>query len=679
MKKIVLKKLSLINFKGIKELVIDTFEDGRTDIFGANGTGKTTIFDAFTWLLFGKDSTDRKDFEIKTLDALGKVIPKIEHEVNAIIEVDNVEISIRRILKENWVKRRGSIEAEFSGNVTEYFWNDVPMKQGDFQKKVNEILDESVFKMITSPMFFNSMEWKQRRSILTELAGDVSNEEIAIGNSAYQELLSNLTQEKSLQDYKAQVLASVKKAKEELKVIPSRIDEVMRGVPDKEDFEVLEKQLKSLQGDFEKVEGKITNSNKAFQSKLDEQRELKIKINNLQSEIEIIESNTRKQAEESQRVDTSTLDKLSEEHRQKLVVLDNLNTKISNYGNEKQSIENQIKSIEDQLIKKREEWKEINSRKLEFNDEDFCCPTCKREFDASDVEVKKAEFTSNFNKSQKQGLDANSQQGKALSEKKKGLEKELDVVKTLIQDKQTEKTKLNNELSDLSVKINDENVKISDVTDKPTVESVYTKSLENNTEYNSKKSELSNLKSSLKEDPQVDNSELIEERKEISSQIDDLKAKLQKKQQIENAHSRIKELEEQECKLAQQVADVEKIQFTIENFIKDKIDRIEAVVNQKFKFVTFKMFDEQINGGIKETCEALIDGVPFSDANTASKINAGLDVINTLSEFYEVSAPIFVDNAESVHTLTDTNSQLIRLVVSETHKKLTVSAKELVA
>lgn len=679
MKKIVLKKLSLINFKGIKELVIDTFEDGRTDIFGANGTGKTTVFDAFTWLLFGKDSTDRKDFEIKTLDALGKVIPKIEHEVNAIIEVDNVEISIRRILKENWVKRRGSIEAEFSGNVTEYFWNDVPMKQGDFQKKVNEILDESVFKMITSPMFFNSMEWKQRRSILTELAGDVSNEEIAIGNSAYKELLSNLTHEKSLQDYKAQVLASVKKAKEELKVIPSRIDEVMRGVPDKEDFEALEKQLKSLQGDFEKVEGKITNSNNAFQSKLDEQRELKIKINNLQSEIEIIESNTRKQAEESQRVDTSTLDKLSEEHRQKLIVLDNLNIKISNYGNEKQSIENQIKSIEDQLIKKREEWQEINSRKLEFNDEDFCCPTCKREFDASDVEVKKAEFTSNFNKAQKQGLDANSQQGKALSEKKQGLEKELDVVKTLIQDKQTEKTKLNNELSNLSVKINDEKVKISDVTDKPTLESVYTKSLENNTEYNSKKIELLNLQSSLKEDPQVDNSELIEERKEISSQIDDFKARLQKKEQIESAHSRIKELEEQESKLAQQVADVEKIQFTIENFIKDKIDRIEAVVNQKFKFVTFKMFDEQINGGIKETCEALIDGVPFSDANTASKINAGLDVINTLSEFYKVSAPIFVDNAESVHTLTDTNSQLIRLVVSETHKKLTVSAKELVA
>lgn len=132
MKSIQIQKITLINFKGVRKLEIDF--DKSTNIYGDNGTGKTTVFDAFTWMMFGKDSTDRKDFEIKTLDKNNVVIPKIEHEVSATIIADNEQISIRRILKENWVKKRGALESEFSGNVTEYYWNEVPMQQKAFQK-----------------------------------------------------------------------------------------------------------------------------------------------------------------------------------------------------------------------------------------------------------------------------------------------------------------------------------------------------------------------------------------------------------------------------------------------------------------------------------------------------------------------------------------------------------------
>lgn len=117
--------------------------------------------------------------------------------------------------------------------------------------------------------------------------------------------------------------------------------------------------------------------------------------------------------------------------------------------------------------------------------------------------------------------------------------------------------------------------------------------------------------------------------------------------------------------MAQQIANVEKEQFVIENFIKAKVDALENVVNSKFKFVKFKMFDELINGGVVECCEVLVDGVPYRDCNTASKINAGIDVINELSEYYSVSAPIFLDNRESVTNVIPTKSQLINLFVAE--------------
>ena len=125
--------------------------------------------------------------------------------------------------------------------------------------------------------------------------------------------------------------------------------------------------------------------------------------------------------------------------------------------------------------------------------------------------------------------------------------------------------------------------------------------------------------------------------------------------------------------MAQEIANIEKTQYTIENFIKLKVDTIENRINEKFSLVKFKLFEDQINGGQVETCEALVNGVPFSSLNTASKINAGIDIINTLCEFYNVSAPIFIDNRESVVKLLDSNSQIINLIVSESDKKLRIS------
>lgn len=673
MKKVIkLDKLTLINFKGIKNLTVD-FQEKETFIYGENSTGKTTIFDSFLWLLFGKDSTDRKDFEIKTLDHNNRVIPKIDHEVSAVITVDGEEISIRRVLKEKWVKTKGSLEAEFQGNQTDYYWNDVPVTQTDFKRKVDNILDEQVFKLITNPFAFNSLKWQDRREVLMQIAGNVSDEELASGNSDYENLIKQLSGDKTLEDYKKQIAASVKKAKDDLKVIPTRIDEVERSKPEPQDFEAINKQLSTKQTELSKVDEKLNDANKAFQAKLDDVKEVRIAANELSSEINIIEVNARKEAQKRLTPDTSELDNLTKKLAEKKAQITEYRNAYTTLSGKKESFSTKIESLEKQMSDKRKEWETENAKELTFNDDDFHCPTCRREFESGDVETKKAEMLQIFKDKKAGTLNRITQEGVSLKTEKENTEKELAEVIERMENGIKSINIFQEELDKLEKEIDAYNAKqsnTSDVSEDEIIESI----LKADKDYASKKAELEKLQSKIKEVPSPDNSELISQRQNLLTEIDELKSKLNAEVQIQNADARIAELLKEEKMLAQQQADIEKTQFTIENFIKHKIDHLEAVINNKFKLVKFKMFTEQINGGIAETCEALVNGVPFSDVNTAGRINAGIDIINTLSDFYGISAVIFLDNRESCIEIIDTDSQVVNLIVSESDKKLRVES-----
>lgn len=681
MKNIVIKKISLINFKGLRNQEINF--DKNTNIFGDNGTGKTTIFDAFTWLMFGKDSNDRKDFEIKTLDKNNVVIPQIEHEVSAVVLVDNEEISIRRILKENWVKKRGSLEAEFSGNVTDYYWNEVPMQQKEFQTKVSQILDEAVFKMITNPLAFNSLKWQDRRNALIQIAGEISDSELATGNSEYEKLIAQLTNGKTLEDYRKQIAASIKKAKEDLKAIPTRVDEVSRSKPESYNFENLKEELKVKTKGLDKIDEDIADLNKGFDSKLESQKNQKIKANNLKAEIQSIEANSRREAKEKTTPDTSVLEnkktrlKLAEDN------LETANNGFTTLNSKVISLENQIAGVNSKMETKRQEWTDENSKELNFSKDDCTCKMCNINFETdlieskkvemlSNLETKKAEMFSNFRTTKDAKLVEIRNQGTALGEEKANLENEVEALKGRIENGKTHIVTLQQEIKNIKAEIETENSKVVPVDD---IQEglIYESILSMNADYKIKKIELEDLEATIEVIPAVDNSELVEKRKSLVSEIDDIKSKLQNETQINSVNQRIEALQKEETTLAQQIANVEKTQFVIENFNKLKIDTLEQKINSKFKFVNFRMFETQINGGETECCDALIEGVPFSDANTASKINAGLDIINTLCEFYQVTAPIFIDNRESIVQLIDIESQIVNLIVSGEDKKLRVA------
>ena len=666
MKSIILKSLSLTNFKGIKSLHID-FKD-VTNIHGANGTGKTTIFDAFTWLLFGKDSQDKKDFDIKPIDENGNIIQKIENEVEGALFCNGEEIVLKRIHREKWVKKRGFSEPEFNGNETVYFWNDVPMNAKDYTAKINELLDESIFKLISNPLAFNNLKWQDRRNVLMSISGDIKVDYSLHGLDH----VLQLTEKKSIAELKAEVNAKVKKIKEELKQIPTRIDEVQKSKPVPLLFDQLEKELAGHEAKLQELDALLLDSSKQNQALLNRKTEIQNQIFEKQNQINTIEWELKNQANNQTKVDTSKIDSLKQQLSNHQFELSNAQANLQQITNKISSDKNQLDSLDFDMARLREEWQSVNSETLSFDESAFHCPACKREFESGDVESKKAELTANFNKSKSNLLTMINQKGGALKAEHEQISKQLAESAPRIESQKAYISKLQSEINSIESAIALEQSVLASA-DTKSADSVLTELVLAHPQHSNLKIEIENLTSELNSIQPIKNEELEQEKQSVQNRIKEINASLGVKLQIAAADNRIKELEQEESKLSNSLLELEKQEFDIEKFIKLGIEALENSINEKFSFVKFRMFDTQINGGEVECCDALINGVPFNSANTASKINAGIDIINTLCDFYQVNAPIVIDNRESVSELIDSKSQIINLIVSESDKQLRVS------
>src|SRR5699024_4831771 len=235
MKTIKLLNLKLTNFKGIKSFELNANGEDMK-VFGENATAKTTVFDSFVWLLFGKDSQNSTQFEIKTLRD-GKPVHKLNHEVEATLLVDGQELTLKKVYKEKWTKKRGSVTESFSGHTTDYYIDGVPSKKKEYEGKISEIVDEEVFKLLTNPAHLNEqLKWQDRRKTLLEIAGDVTDEEVIASNESLAKL-TEIIGKRSIDDHKKVVTAKKKEINQELDRIPIRIDEIHRGLPDTDGFD----------------------------------------------------------------------------------------------------------------------------------------------------------------------------------------------------------------------------------------------------------------------------------------------------------------------------------------------------------------------------------------------------------------------------------------------------------
>lgn len=643
MKSIILKTLILRNFKGIKDLRVDF--NRVTDISGDNAVGKTTIFDAFTWLLFDKNSLDAKDFEIKTLDKNNNVIHGLEHEVSALLNIDGVEKKLSKIYKEKWTKKRGEAEKQLTGHTTECFIDDVPVKKVEFQEAIGNIIDEKLFKLITNPLYFSTiLNWKDRRNVLLSIIGDVDVTDVIKGNNTLKGF-DALLGEKTVDDLKKTLVARKRKINQDIDSIPVRIDELDKSIINL-DFEALESELKLKNEELKQVEDKLYDSTKLGDVVLEKQQ----KLFNLKSTLQKIENESKVQANRP-RADLESL------YTEKSYELKDTLRKVSTLEERLVSIKFKKNLVKDQMDSLRNTWHEEKLRTLEFNENEFVCPTCKREFEADDIEAKKESLIEQFNISKSRKLADINSLGVAKKDEFEDIEKQISNLETEVEETKVKASGLEKEVKGIKVKL--DNFKPSIVLGE---------------EYKKVSCEIADLEVEINDNTSTKEliSSLRREKSDLVDAIDNIKAKLTYREKNKTTLERIEELKDEERKLAETLAKVEKEEFQCETFIKAKVKLMEDSINEKFKYVSFKLFNTLVNGAVEECCVATVNGVPFDSVNNAGKINAGIDIINTLCNHYGVNATVFIDNAESVNELLECESQVVRLIVSK-DKTLVIS------
>jgi chromosome segregation ATPase len=647
MKELKLLSLTLTNFKGVKDF---TFSPGgkNVGVFGDNETGKTTLFDSFVWLLFDKDSQNKKDFSIKTL-VNGKEIHNLNHEVEASFLIDGSPVSLRKVYKEKWTRKRGAGTQEFTGHETDYFVDGVPSKKKEYTDHVDSIVQEDVFKLLTSPTFFNEqMKWQDRRATLLQICGDISEDEVFQQNDELK-ALPLILKGKKIEDFRKIIAARRKEINDELERIPVRIDEIQKSIPEMDvDVESLKNQVAELD---ESIDANVTliSNIKNGKSLLEKERDVQQIENDLLNMKREYESDSKEKVYQlkaklqEEQSNAQHIKRKASEHKQAI-----------DYAN------NSMATQDKDRTRLLEEWKRLNA--LSFAHQDKCeCPACGQALPEEQVESVRLKALEQFNKDKSEKLSSIDTQGKGIKEKKLNIQLEIDKHQVEL-DKFTAQA---NEKEQLVLKL-DEQLKKLEGSIKDVSESA---------DYQSKLAEKQKVISEiqeLKERAQESTRSVEQELNNLKAQKTTIQVELAKFANVDSLRNRISELTDQEKMLAGEFEKLEHQLYLTEQFIRAKVELLEERINAKFEHARFKMFAEQINGGLQEVCETTYKGVPYNSLNNAARINSGIDIINTLSTHYGIRAPIFVDNAEAVTRLIDSDSQLISLVVSEQDKQLRV-------
>lgn len=652
MKNVKLMKLDLENFMGTKQFSLVT-NGNNVRIYGDNSTGKTTLFNAFLWLLFDKDSQNKKDFAIKSLDATGEESHNLNHTVEAVFEMDGTEVTLKKVYFEDWVQKRGAANKEFSGHKTKYYIDEVPKKKKEYVDFVAGIVEEELFKLITSPTYFNEqIKWQDRRKLLIEICGDISDEDVFSSDNQLKGL-ELILKGRSLEDHRKVVAERRKIINEDLKMIPVRIDEVNKSFPEGSiDVEAVRKDLEDIETQIDANKTLINNiqNGQALQSK---ELELKKVENDLETVKRTFESDTRDQIYKLKA-------RLQEEQG---------NIQILNRDyDDKEAAIRRAKQEDDRLSEERNallaDWNSWQTPP-DFNHIDCECPTCGQELPREQVESTKNKATEDYNLRKSKALESIDKRGQEIKARRDAILEEIRQYDAQIEKNNSKLDEKHVVIEKLGEQIKTLEMNIKDVNESP--EYIKFMNLRQALEH-----EIATIKNQSVQATQ----DIKDANIQLESKKRELNAEIAKYANIDNLKARIAEYEDQEEALTKEYQKLEHQVFLTEEFVRRKVDLLTEKINSKFKLARFKLFDNQINGGLQEVCETTYNGVPYSSLNNAMRINVGLDIIEALSNHFGIVAPIFVDNAEAVTKLNEIDAQIISLVVSEQDKQLRVESQE---
>lgn len=637
-----IKRLTLENFKCHKNLTLD-FMGGNASVYGDNATGKTSIYDALTWLLFGKDSqgNGEKNIEIKPLNGLGEVK---DHDaitsVEAVLLVNGEEITLKRTYQEVWTTKRGSSEPTYDGNTSEYYVDGVPCKKFSFQDRVNELVNEDTFRMLTSVSHFaNGITWQERRAVLFRVAGVMDDAQIMATDERFKPLTDSMGR-LSLDDYKKKLLAEKRGFVGAKTEIPARISECEKTIADVEgiDFDKAKAEAERLTAQRESLEAQIIaiEHNSAADSKRIEIREAQLELTAIENENKAFRASQLANSPDISGMKTN-LARLQMQH----------SAKIKTKGNEVAY----ITSLDGEIASARDRW-------IATNNETFgggSCPTCGQALPAPQLQA----ATDAFEAQKAKRLREIEQTANARKEARAAALDRIDRISDEIAALESDVTKLAGIITAAESSV----IEPVDMADYQAKKTAATEKI------NALSGELADMMA----DSTAARSELQRQITEVKAQISQQMEIISKESLLEYSRKRVEELKEDARNAAQCLEAIEGMLFLIDEYSRYKTQFVEDSINSLFRIARFRLFREQANGGIEDRCDVVYEGVPYISVNNGAKINVGIDIINTLSKSYGVTVPLFVDNAESVTKIESSDTQIIRLVVSANDKELRIS------
>ena len=637
-----IKRLSLENFKCHKSLTLD-FMGGNASVYGDNATGKTSIYDALTWLLFGKDSqgNGEKNIEIKPLNILGEVK---DHDaitsVEAVLLVNGEEIALKRTYQEVWTTKRGNSEATYDGNTSEYYVDGVPCKKFAFADKVNELVNEDTFRMLTSVSHFaNGITWQDRRAVLFRVAGVMDDAQIMATDEKFKPLIDSMGR-LSLDDYKKKLLAEKRGFVGAKTEIPARISECEKTIRDVEgiDFSKAKAEVEILTAQRESLEAQLISieHNSAADSK-------RIEIREAQLELSAIENENRA-FRASQSVGALDVTMMKQDLSKMQLQLQDKTIRLTLY-------ENTLGGYDKDIDDSRARWIATNSETFSGGS----CPTCGQALPAPQLNA----ATDSFEAQKAKRLREIEQTANAKKESKAQAEAHIAEIKKEIEQLEADIKHKQAEIIAAEASV----IEPVDMADYQAKKTAATEKI------NALSGELADMMA----DSTAARSNLQRQITEVRAQISQQMEIISKESLLEYSRKRVEELREDAKNTAQCLDAIEGMLFLIDEYSRYKTQFVEDSINSLFRIARFRLFREQANGGIEDRCDVVYEGVPYISINNGAKINVGIDIINTLSKSYGVTVPLFVDNAESVTRIESSDTQIIRLVVSENDKELRIS------
>ena len=642
MKEIILKRIELTNFKGQAHRV-EEFQPGENYIYGANGTGKTSVFDAFLWLLFGKDSKGQSEekAKIKMLDSDGNPVWHTDNSVEATLLVDGVELTLKRTYQEKWRKPKGQVDAVYDGQKTVYSWNgNEKISAAEYKRRISELVDEELFKLITDPRYFASLKPDKRREIVLAMAGDVTPEEIR----RFDPELRSFDPGRSITETKQVAMSTRLRCIHERDNYPARIDELMQQRTQKEAAaavlmdhkdeyyrQVLSeandhlRKLEEMQGDASQRVEAIMAANQLRIQKLSQIERYKAQK---QAEADASVREYNEQNADLQR----HIDKLKMKVEHGLEQLDHCNKKL-------QELREVTVAAREHITKIRAEEPPVFGT--------VCCDKCGQEL--PDQEAEREKLIEKWRSLQRKKIeelteDGNDAYQKGLALKAEIAEKEAD--------------------------IEDAKRQISKLEEKITVDRGYYPVDFSNDKVLQEMIDSIPPEQSVSDEITAQNNRILAQKNRYLQEREEAVTALKRydmipvyQEDIKAINERCAALEKESLEINQRIADQERIIYLCDVWTKARTELLNAKVADNFQLVEFKMFNYTQEGNPVPTCEITVNGVDYTALNTASTINAGLDIINALISYYQIKAPIFIDNRESVTMITAPDTQIINLSV----------------